>query len=229
MNTWSNLNHLQTGRYGEYFAKMAFVRVGFDVFSPEVDDKGIDFVLRVDGDAPRYYDVQVKSVRSTNTYLFMRKDKFRLQPNLLLALVVLHAGREPEIYLIPANAWRDAKPPFADRDYDGWRCQSKIEYSARPPDSNFGTIDFPRFFGSDPGGSAVISGIQNFALTMPSRARRARACGTSLARSAACESGRCGRAGGGRPVRQEQEQGMLAAALGVLAGDLEHAATRRAS
>ena len=52
MNTWADLNHLQTGRYGEDFAKMAFGRAGFDVFSPEVDDKGIDFVLRVDGDVP---------------------------------------------------------------------------------------------------------------------------------------------------------------------------------
>ena len=37
---------------------MALVRAGFDVFSPEVDDKGIDFVLRIDGTAPRYYDDQ---------------------------------------------------------------------------------------------------------------------------------------------------------------------------
>jgi hypothetical protein len=37
------------------------------VFSPEVDDKGIDFVLRVDSDPPGYYDVQVKTVRSKNT------------------------------------------------------------------------------------------------------------------------------------------------------------------
>jgi len=34
-------------------------------------------------------------------------------------------------------------------------------------DSNFANIDFPRFFGSDPGGSTVIPGIQNFALTTP--------------------------------------------------------------
>jgi hypothetical protein len=54
MKTWADLNHLQTGRYGEYFAKMAFARAGFDVFSPEVDDKGIDFVLRIDGDPPCY-------------------------------------------------------------------------------------------------------------------------------------------------------------------------------
>ena len=91
MNIWADLNHLQVGRYGEYFAKMALVRAGFDVFSPEVDDKGIDFVLRIDGETPRYHDVQVKTVRRT-TYVFMRKDKFRLTSNLLLALVVLDEG-----------------------------------------------------------------------------------------------------------------------------------------
>jgi hypothetical protein len=33
---------------------MALVRAGFDVFSPEVDGKGIDFVRRIDADPPRY-------------------------------------------------------------------------------------------------------------------------------------------------------------------------------
>ena len=133
MNTWADLNHLQTGRYGEYFAKMALVRAGFDVFSPEVDDKGIDFVLRIDGDLPRYYDVQVKTVRSKSTYVFMRKDKFRLIPNLLLALVILDAGREPEMYLIPASAWRDAKPPFTDRDYGGLKSSPEYGLTLSPP------------------------------------------------------------------------------------------------
>ena len=69
------------------------------------------FVLRVDGDPPRYHDVQVKTVRSRSTYVFMRKDKFRLTPNLLLALIILDEGGEPEMYLIPATAWRNAKSP----------------------------------------------------------------------------------------------------------------------
>ena len=55
-------------------------------------------------------------------------------------------------------------------DYEARRCQSKIEYSARTPDSNFTTIDFPRFFRPDPGGSTAISGIQNFACLMIRRA-----------------------------------------------------------
>jgi hypothetical protein len=153
MSTWANLNHLQTGRYGEYFAKIAFVRAGFDVFSPEVDDKGIDFVLRVDGDAPCYYDVQVKTVRSRNTYVFMRKDKFRLTANLLLALVILDAGSEPEMYLIPATAWRNAEPPFADRDYDGKK--SAPEYGLTLTPSAMVALEAFRFTGAIPTAIAI--------------------------------------------------------------------------
>jgi len=40
---WSKLSTLQLGRYAEYFVKMEFTLHGFDVYSAEVDDKGIDF------------------------------------------------------------------------------------------------------------------------------------------------------------------------------------------
>jgi hypothetical protein len=148
MKTSADLNHLQTGRYGEYFAKMAFARAGFDVFNAEVDDKGIDFVLPVDGDVARYYDVQVKTVRSRNTYVFMRKDNFRLTSNLLLALVILDAGSEPDMYLIPASAWRHAKPPFADRNYDGLK--SAPEYGLTVSPSAMVALEEFRFTGSIP-------------------------------------------------------------------------------
>ncbi len=42
---WSSLNALQIGKYAEYYAKMEFTLYGFDVFTSEVDDKGIDFFL----------------------------------------------------------------------------------------------------------------------------------------------------------------------------------------
>ena len=45
-----------------------------------------------------------------------------------------------------------------------------------------------------------------------------RASGTSSVCSARSASGRCGRAGAARPVRIEQAQGILVAALGMLAG-----------
>ncbi|MGQ9682727.1 MAG: hypothetical protein ACUVX9_09345 [Anaerolineae bacterium] len=76
---WSRLNCLQLGRYAEYPVKMEFIMLGYDVYGVEVDDRGIDLVVRTD--VGGYYDVQVKSVRGLN-YIFFPKDKFCLRPNL---------------------------------------------------------------------------------------------------------------------------------------------------
>jgi hypothetical protein len=55
------------------------VLLGYEVYSSEVDDRGIDFVLR--HKRGRYWDVQVKSIRKTG-YVFFVKEKFPLRPNL---------------------------------------------------------------------------------------------------------------------------------------------------
>jgi hypothetical protein len=113
---WSRLNHLQIGGYAEYFTKMQFVLLGLDVYSAEVDDRGIDFVVRQEPD--RYWDVQVKSVRKLS-YVFVRKDVFRLRPNLLLALTLFEDGGEPDQYLIPASRWAEPDGLFVDQNYEG--------------------------------------------------------------------------------------------------------------
>jgi hypothetical protein len=113
---WSNLNHLQIGRYAEYFFKMEFVQFGFDVYGAEVDDRGIDFVLRLEPD--RYWDVQVKSLRGSG-YVFFQKSKFRIRPNLLVALALFENGREPDLFLIPASRWLTPDSVFVDRQYEG--------------------------------------------------------------------------------------------------------------
>jgi hypothetical protein len=148
MQSWKHLNHLQVGKYAEYFVKMALVRAGFDVFNAEVDDKGVDFVLRVGCDDPRYYDIQVKSVRSRNSYVFMQKEKFRLRDNLLLALIVFDEGQEPEMYLVPARAWTRAEPPFVDRDYEGRK--SAPEYGLVLSSAAFVRLAAFRFAGAIP-------------------------------------------------------------------------------
>src|SRR5437660_8549417 len=72
--SWSRLNNLQVGRYAEYFVKMEFALYGFQVYTAEVDDRGIDFIVRhVSG---RFYEIQVKSVRGLSC-IFMQKDKFQ--------------------------------------------------------------------------------------------------------------------------------------------------------
>ena len=42
-------------------SKMEFTRHGFDVYEPEVDQRGIDFVIRKS--EGKYYEMQVKSKR----------------------------------------------------------------------------------------------------------------------------------------------------------------------
>ena len=44
--SWAHLNRLQLGKYAEYLTKMEFVLLGCDIFTSEVDDHGIDFVMR---------------------------------------------------------------------------------------------------------------------------------------------------------------------------------------
>lgn len=87
---WSRLNPLQLGRYAEYFVKMEFTLYGFDIYTTEIDDKGINFVVRKD--EKRYYDVQVKSIRGLN-YIFM--------------------------HLIPATAWCSPSALCVGHDYEG--------------------------------------------------------------------------------------------------------------
>jgi len=113
---WKRLSSLQIGQYAEYFVKMEFTLAGFDVYTPEVDDRGIDFIIRKDED--NYYDIQVKSVRES-TYIFLPKNKFNIRKNLLAAIVIFPEGRRPKIYLIPSTAWSNPDSLLVGHDYDG--------------------------------------------------------------------------------------------------------------
>lgn len=42
---WSELNHMQLGRYGGYYAKMKFTSYNYDVYISE-EDHGVDFVAK---------------------------------------------------------------------------------------------------------------------------------------------------------------------------------------
>jgi hypothetical protein len=54
---WSTLNKQQVGAYCEYFVKMEMTMHGFQVYTTEVDDRGIDFVCR-HGKGP-FIEIQV--------------------------------------------------------------------------------------------------------------------------------------------------------------------------
>jgi len=118
-NNWDRLNPLQIGKYAEYLAKMECVLCGCDVFTSEVDDHGIDFVIRTR--QGNHYDVQVKSFRlvkgKSTPYVFIQKAKVKVHPSLLLVLVHLVEGEPPTLYLVRSCVGNDPNPLFESRDY----------------------------------------------------------------------------------------------------------------
>ena len=67
---WKALNRQQVGTFSEYFVKMELTMLGFQVYSTEVDDRGIDFVVRYEKGP--FLSIQVKSIREKG-YVFMRR------------------------------------------------------------------------------------------------------------------------------------------------------------
>jgi len=128
---WAKLTHLQIGRYAEYYAMMEFTQYGYDVYSAEVDDKGIDFVIRKDG---KYFDIQVKS-KFKGDYIFFPKDNFKLRNNLFAAVVIFIQGKSPFLFLIPSNAWGNPELPLVSRDYKGKK--SAPEYGINASIKNY--------------------------------------------------------------------------------------------
>ncbi len=121
---WAHLTPLQVGRYAEHFVVMELVRYGFDVYRCEVDDRGIDFVIRHEGS---YTDLQVKAVRDGG-YIFFRKDNFQPRPNLVAAIVILSEGKLPELFLLPSTLWAQPNGVFVSRDYDKPGLKSRPEW-----------------------------------------------------------------------------------------------------
>jgi len=128
---------MQLGRYAEYLAKMEFTLFGFEVYSAEVDNKGIDFVIRRGSD--NYYDVQVKSCRRLN-YVFFPKDKFEPNRNNLLAVIILFEDNTPpRLYLVPSTRWLQKDALFVSRDYEGKK--SKPEWGLNLSKRNLHLLD----------------------------------------------------------------------------------------
>jgi len=120
---WNNLNTQQVGAYTEYFVKMELTMHGFQVYSTEVDDRGIDFVAR--RERGPFIEIQVKSLRSAG-YIFMQKSKLILHEHTYVALGLLLEGQAPDLYLLPSTLWRSPNMVFVSRDYEGLK--SKPEW-----------------------------------------------------------------------------------------------------
>ena len=102
---WSDLSSMQLGEYGEYYAKMEFTSYGFDVYTSEVDDHGVDFIA---------------------------KSKIVLQSNRLICFIRFNDNELPDCYVFPATVFE--KPDgslFTSKDYEGLKSQPEYGISVK--------------------------------------------------------------------------------------------------
>ena len=111
---WSALKPLQLGRYAEYYAKMEFTSYGYEVYTSEVDDHGVDFIAK--SPAGQFLEVQVKAMRNKN-YVSIHKDKISLDNAHLVCYIVFNNGSFPDVYIIPATVWTEPNGVFVSYDY----------------------------------------------------------------------------------------------------------------
>ena len=137
---WKDLNHLQIGKYAEYLAKMEFILFGFDVFTPELDHKGIDFIVRKDELV--CFDIQVKSTRGLN-YIYFRKSKFELRKNLYAVIVIFTDQSKADLYLIPSTTWKKTNSLFVEHDYENKK--SPPEYGLNLSQKNLPVLEEFKF------------------------------------------------------------------------------------
>ncbi|RTQ48913.1 DUF4365 domain-containing protein [Hymenobacter gummosus] len=115
--SYEHLSHLSVGRIGEYWTKLWLTLAGLETYYNDVDDRGIDFVVRLDDS--KHIDVQVKTIRAGTGYVFVSKHTWgnTLRANLYLALVILRNNQSPSLYLIPSTAWLAPNELLRDREY----------------------------------------------------------------------------------------------------------------
>ncbi len=129
------MSHLQLGKIAEYYAKLEFLSYGFEVYAPEVDDHGVDFIAR-NSATGELFEVQVKSVFRSR-YAYIPKSKIVLDKYHLVCFLRFEEGKEPEIFVIPAEAWKTPNAALVSRDYAA-KQKSKpewgIQYSVKNAD-----------------------------------------------------------------------------------------------
>lgn len=100
---YSHLTKVQKGTFGEALAKMAFTLEGFEVYTPEWDDHGVDFVIRRPGGT--LYNVQVKTTDpATNPFIY--ESRFQLSDDFLLVAVRVVDGQAPDLYVARGSEWK---------------------------------------------------------------------------------------------------------------------------
>ena len=123
---WSELTTMQFGRYAEYYAKMEFASYGFEVYSSEVDDHGVDFIVK----SPKnniFYEVQVKATRKFNPIFISESKMPELKDERLVCYLHFTDGQLPKFFIIKSTEWHNGETTLVHYKYDKGQ-KSEPEY-----------------------------------------------------------------------------------------------------
>lgn len=124
----------------QYYAKMEFASYGYEVYTSEVDDHGVDFVVKVP-ETNRFYEVQVKSVRNYG-YVFIPESKMKeLTPYRLVCCLHFLDDKLPDVFVIPATSWEMPNELLVHRKYDKPGLTSKPEYGINISRKNYSLLN----------------------------------------------------------------------------------------
>jgi hypothetical protein len=122
---WSEMTSQKLGRYAEYLVCMELLALNFDIYTVDVDDHGIDLIVRRRNSL--FYELQIKSNRNLS-YIFFPKSTFVPRDNLFAVIVPFFEGKAPQLYLIPSVTWLKPNPFFVAKDYGQKGQTSKPEW-----------------------------------------------------------------------------------------------------
>ena len=138
---WADLGRRYTGKLGacaEYFVRIEFLSRGMDVYTPEVDDHGVDLIVR---GTLGLWEIQIKSAQYHTGSVFLPEIHFSPKhARLCCALALFQDGRLPDLFLIPASAWAQATPLLQYYPYDKGQ-KSKPEYVVNFSKKNLPLLD----------------------------------------------------------------------------------------
>jgi hypothetical protein len=109
---WKDLNKMQLGRYGEYLVKMELTKAGCEVYTSEVDDRGIDFIVRTP--SKTMHTVQVKTVRKAQA-IHLDKRNFAVTSSSFLIITWFDNTFGPITLLFDARDWHGS--PASEAKY----------------------------------------------------------------------------------------------------------------
>ncbi|MBD3142445.1 hypothetical protein [Microbispora bryophytorum] len=127
MTDWKSIAPAQLGAFAEPIIIAKLAESGYR--ASRTSAKGPKIELLIDLEDGRQVLARVKSLRGPN-YVFVLRSSFTLDDDHAMALMVFPMDYgQPELFIIPAAAWRDPDELFVAPDYPGLK--SAPEYGIR--------------------------------------------------------------------------------------------------